>query len=214
MFRILNDVTNLQLVFANYSAAEALKVQHNIRAVTATLRIPGAELLRQMRAEGLDITEFDTVPATIGSAPLDCSETVLRSHLRTLFLSQQKLETALQGLSLTQRVTVRDQLEFASSSLRLPSEQLLQRMAEQGLTLDKLGLGQSAGQDKISAIRQRLAGALAPAAEADKVAQVKQRLTALNGAIDLAEEDVNTATRSFNVVNLEQAQARVANSRR
>ncbi|HBN89426.1 hypothetical protein, partial [Rheinheimera aquimaris] len=138
MFRILTDLTNLQQVFASYSAAEALKVQHNIKAVIKQLGIPDKELLRQMRAEGLDLAEFAPAPA-VSELP-ECSDTVLRSHMRSLFLSAQKLSAAIQALNLAQQTSVREQLEFACTALRLPSEQLLQRMAEQGLTLEKLGL--------------------------------------------------------------------------
>ncbi|HEY9043664.1 MAG TPA: hypothetical protein VIN66_15895 [Rheinheimera sp.] len=215
MFRILTDLTNLQQVFASYSAAEALKVQHNIKAVIKQLGIPDKELLRQMRAEGLDLAEFAAAPA-VSELP-ECSETVLRSHMRSLFLSAEKLSAAIQGLNLAQQASVREQLEFACSALRLPSEQLLQRMAEQGLTLEKLGLVEPAA-DAVSAVRQRLAGALkaeAQPAAADKpqpdtLNQVRQRLQALNA--DTVSATESTAA-GENIVSLQQAVARIASRR-
>lgn len=215
MFRILTDLTNLQQVFASYSAAEALKVQHNINTVIKQLGIPDKELLRQMRAEGLDLAEFAPKPA-VSELP-ECSETVLRSHMRSLFLSAQKLSAAIQALNLAQQTSVREQLEFACTALRLPSEQLLQRMAEQGLTLEKLGLVEPA-TDPLAAVRQRLAGALtadtqtaAPdASQQDSLNQIRQRLRGLTA--DNAQPEQQIAA-GENIVSLQQAVARIANRR-
>lgn len=218
MFRILTDLTNLQQVFASYSAAEALKVQHNIKAVIKQLGIPDKELLRQMRAEGLDLAEFAPAPA-VSELP-ECSDTVLRSHMRSLFLSAQKLLAAITPLSLAQQVSVREQLEFACTALRLPSEQLLQRMAEQGLTLEKLGLAEPA-TDPLAAVRQRLAGALttdaqpgavAPqASQQDSLHQIRQRLQALTA--DAVQPEPQQIPAGENIVSLQQAVARIANRR-
>lgn len=215
MFRILTDLTNLQQVFASYSAAEALKVKHNINTVIKQLGIPDKELLRQMRAEGLDLAEFAPKPA-VSELP-ECSETVLRSHMRSLFLSAQKLSAAIQALNLAQQTSVREQLEFACTALRLPSEQLLQRMAEQGLTLEKLGLVEPA-TDPLAAVRQRLAGALtadtqtaAPdASQQDSLNQIRQRLRGLTA--DNAQPEQQIAA-GENIVSLQQAVARIANRR-
>ena len=215
MFRILTDLTNLQQVFASYSAAEALKVKHNINTVIKQLGIPDKELLRQMRAEGLDLAEFAPKP-TVSELP-ECSETVLRSHMRSLFLSAQKLSAAIQALNLAQQSSVREQLEFACTALRLPSEQLLQRMAEQGLTLEKLGLVEPA-TDPLAAVRQRLAGALtadtqttAPdASQQDSLNQIRQRLRGLTA--DNAQPEQQIAA-GENIVSLQQAVARIANRR-
>ena len=215
MFRILTDLTNLQQVFASYSAAEALKVKHNINTVIKQLGIPDKELLRQMRAEGLDLAEFASKPA-VSELP-ECSETVLRSHMRSLFLSAQKLSAAIQALNLAQQSSVREQLEFACTALRLPSEQLLQRMAEQGLTLEKLGLVEPA-TDPLAAVRQRLAGALtadtqtaAPdASQQDSLNQIRQRLRGLTA--DNAQPEQQIAA-GENIVSLQQAVARIANRR-
>lgn len=215
MFRILTDLTNLQQVFASYSAAEALKVKHNINTVIKQLGIPDKELLRQMRAEGLDLAEFAPKPA-VSELP-ECSETVLRSHMRSLFLSAVKLSAAIQALNLAQQTSVREQLEFACTALRLPSEQLLQRMAEQGLTLEKLGLVEPA-TDPLAAVRQRLAGALtadtqtaAPdASQQDSLNQIRQRLRGLTA--DNAQPEQQIAA-GENIVSLQQAVARIANRR-
>ncbi|GAA0552729.1 hypothetical protein GCM10009098_20540 [Rheinheimera aquimaris] len=215
MFRILTDLTNLQQVFASYSAAEALKVQHNIKAVIKQLGIPDKELLRQMRAEGLDLAEFAPAPA-VSELP-ECSDTVLRSHMRSLFLSAQKLSAAIQALNLAQQTSVREQLEFACTALRLPSEQLLQRMAEQGLTLEKLGLVEPA-TDPLAAVRQRLAGALtadtqttaADASQQDSLHQIRQRLHGLTADNAQPEKQIPAGE---NIVSLQQAVARIANRR-
>jgi hypothetical protein len=215
MFRILTDLTNLQQVFASYSAAEALKVKHNINTVIKQLGIPDKELLRQMRAEGLDLAEFAPKPA-VSELP-ECSETVLRSHMRSLFLSAQKLSAAIQALNLAQQTSVREQLEFACTALRLPSEQLLQRMAEQGLTLEKLGLVEPA-TDPLAAVRQRLAGALtadtqtaAPdASQQDSLNQIRQRLRGLTADNAQPEQQIPAGE---NIVSLQQAVARIANRR-
>lgn len=215
MFRILTDLTNLQQVFASYSAAEALKVKHNINTVIKQLGIPDKELLRQMRAEGLDLAEFAPKPA-VSELP-ECSETVLRSHMRSLFLSAEKLLAAITALNLAQQTSVREQLEFACTALRLPSEQLLQRMAEQGLTLEKLGLVEPA-TDPLAAVRQRLAGALtadtqtaAPdASQQDSLNQIRQRLRGLTAYNAQPEQQIAAGE---NIVSLQQAVARIANRR-
>jgi hypothetical protein len=111
----------------------------------------------------------------------------------------------------------REQLEFACTALRLPSEQLLQRMAEQGLTLEKLGLVEPA-TDPLAAVRQRLAGALtagtqttAPdASQQDSLHQIRQRLHGLTA--DNAQPEQQIAA-GENIVSLQQAVARIANRR-
>ncbi|MEH8018621.1 hypothetical protein MN202_15360 [Rheinheimera muenzenbergensis] len=183
MYRFLSDAINLKAVFGSYSTVEALKVKSYIELVLLRLKIPSKTLLEHMQQEGIALSDFVTAPATTADwAAL--SETVIRSHLRATFLCPDKLHAALAALSLAQQVEIRDLLLVVSSYLRLPSETLLRRMEEEGLTLDKLGVS-TAATDKVAQVRQKL-NALArqePAGQGvtdtDSLASVKQRISEL-----------------------------------
>ncbi len=200
MYRFLSDAINLKAVFGSYSTVEALKVKSHMQQVMQRLRIPSRTLLEHMQQEGIALSDFAPAP----TAPADwtaLSETVIRSHLRATFLCPDKLYAALAALSLTQQVEVRDLLAVVSSYLRLPSETLLRRMEEEGLTLDKLGVSVPA-VDKVALVRQKL-NALTQqeeaAADIDPLASLKQRINELKKLSNDPEQESQVP---MNVVSL------------
>lgn len=154
MYRLLSNVRNLQTVFSSFSTVEALRVKANIDLVVKRLKIPSRSLLEQMQQEGISLTDFDqsVTPETDWSM---MSETVLRSHLRAAFLDENRLYDALAALNLSQQADIRDILTDVLSFLHLPSETLLRRMQDEGLTLDKLGVKQPE-MNKVDTIRDKL----------------------------------------------------------
>lgn len=210
MYRFLSDATNLKAVFSSYTTLEALNVKAVIEQVVQQLKIPSKALLEHMEQEGIVLSDVaPTAPGDDNWTAL--SETVVRSHLRATFASHNKLYAALAALSLAQQVEIRDLLDVVSSYLRLPSDTLLRRMQEEGLTLDKLGVTVSVA-DKVAQVRQKLnvlsqqAGAesaavpasLAPA-DIDALSSLKQRISELKKPNDSAERNIQLAG---NVVSL------------
>ncbi|MDP2715812.1 hypothetical protein [Rheinheimera sp.] len=208
MYRILSDTDNLKQVFSAFSTTEALLVKHNIQWVFQQLNVPSPALLAQMRAEGLSLSAFE--PAHNSDTELQySSDTVLRAHLTTMFLAEKQLHAAMSMLTLSQQVEVRDLLNLLSEHLRLPSDTLLQRMADEGLTLEKLGV---AGKplDKLAQIREKLkaAGDNNPA---KSVEDVKRRLAILHG--DVAKAEQNETSAAGNIIHLTAKQERLSGSR-
>lgn len=190
MYRFLSDATNLKAVFGSYSTLEALQVKCNIAQAVKRLNIPSAALLEQMQQEGLNLADFE--PAAKNNADWAMmSETVIRSHLRTTFLAEDKLYAALGALSLSQQAEVRDLLQVVVGYLHLPSETLLRRMADEGLTLDKLGVKSGSAnvnsvRDKVKALNQQHSAHPGHTAQlqsgADTVASIRQRIQQLGNA--------------------------------
>lgn len=210
MYRFLSDATNLKAVFSSYSTLEALNVKGVIEQVVQQLKIPSKALLEHMEQEGIVLSDVaQTSPDESNWAAL--SETVIRSHLRATFVNHNKLYAALSALSLAQQVEIRDLLVVVSSYLRLPSDTLLRRMQEEGLTLDKLGVTVPVA-DKVTQVRQKL-NALSQHAVTENPAEVttlapgdlaslaslKQRISELKQQSDNAESDIHLAG---NVVSL------------
>jgi hypothetical protein len=154
MYRLFSNMTNLRSVFGSYSTVEALRVKSNIDVVVRRLKIPSRALLEQMKQEGISLTDFEQAVSSEADWSM-MSETVLRSHLRAAFLDETRLYDALAALSLSQQADIRDLMMDVVSFLHLPSETLLRRMQDEGLTLDKLGVKQTASS-KIDSIREKL----------------------------------------------------------
>jgi hypothetical protein len=182
MYRYLSDATNLKAVFGSYTTLEALQVKHHIERVVKQLKIPSRALLEHMQQEGICLSELETERKS-EAEPGMMSEAVLRRHLRDMFLDQAKLLAALSALSLSQQVEVRDLLQVIVSYLRLPSDTLLRRMQDEGLTLDKLGVKTQPDltevRDKLRALNQQYA-TKQPAEAAASLAQLKQRIEQLD----------------------------------
>lgn len=208
MYRILSDSNNLKQVFSAFSTSEALLVKHNIQRVFQQLNVPSPALLAQMRAEGLSLSTFE--PADNADAELQySSDTVLRAHLTTMFLAEKQLHAALSMLTLSQLVEVRDLLDVLSEHLRLPSDTLLQRMADEGLTLEKLGVA-SKPADKLAQVRQKLQAAT-DNSQAKSVEDVKRRLALLHESAPKTEQPESGS--SGNIIHLTAIQERLSGSR-
>ena len=154
MYRFLSDAINLKTVFSSYSTLEALQVKSNIEQVVKQLTIPSRALLEHMQQEGISLRDLKQPPQR-DTEWAALSEAVIRSHLRATFLDDKKLYAALTALNVPQQVEIRDLLQVVGSYLRLPSDTLLRRMKEEGLTLDKLGVKTTA-QSHIGDIRRKL----------------------------------------------------------
>ena len=208
MYRFLSDASNLKAVFGSYSTLDALKVKNHIELTVRQLNIPSKALLEHMEQEGIVLSEL-SAQNTVLEPGSELSETVIRSHLRATFLQQEKLYAALSALNLAQQVEIRDLLNVVSSYLRLPSETLLRRMQDEGLTLDKLGVA-IAKPDKVDQVRQKLmalsardetaAGETTPHSDkSDDLTLLKQRITQLKQQ-SLANESAQQV--GANVVSL------------
>lgn len=208
MYRFLSDASNLKAVFGSYSTLDALKVKNHIELTVRQLNIPSKALLEHMEQEGIVLSEL-SAQNTVLEPGAELSETVIRSHLRATFLQQEKLYAALSALNLAQQVEIRDLLNVVSSYLRLPSETLLRRMQDEGLTLDKLGVA-IAKPDKVDQVRQKLmalsardetaAGETTPRSDkSDDLTLLKQRITQLKQQ-SLANESAQQV--GANVVSL------------
>lgn len=203
MYRYFSDATQLKAVFGSYSTLEALRVKCNIEHAIKTLNIPSAALLEQMQQEGLNLADIE--PTVNNNTEVAAtSDTVLRSHLRNTFLAEDKLYAALSALSLSQQAEVRDLLQVVVGYLHLPSETLLKRMAEEGLTLEKLGIKSSTApldtvRNKLNALNQKHSAQTRLADNqqhtSDAVAGIRQRIkqlseTQLTDAVETPSETV------------------------
>lgn len=209
MYRILTDVNNLQHVFSAFSTNEALIVKHNIKHVFQQLKIPSAALLEQMSREGLSLSAFEDIKSADNELQYS-SDSILRAHMTTMFLVEKQLLAAMSMLTLSQQVEVRDLLEMVSQHLRLPSETLLQQMAEEGLTLQKLGVT-SEPADTLAKIRAKLQAAAEPAVKTKSIAEIKQRLAALHSNNSSpAQPEVQD---DQNIIHLKNIQQKLSGSR-
>lgn len=209
MYRILSDSNNLKQVFSAFSPGEALLVKHNIQRVFQQLNVPSSALLAQMRAEGLSLSAFEPVHSNEAELQYS-SDTVLRAHLTTMFLAEKQLYAAMAMLTLSQQVEVRDLLNALSEHLRLPSDTLLQRMADEGLTLEKLGVA-GKPSDKLAQVREKLQAAGDNSNRAASVEDVKRRLALLHGDVTKAEPEQNNA--AGNIIHLTALQERLSGNR-
>ncbi|REL30954.1 hypothetical protein [Thalassotalea euphylliae] len=135
MFAILMDDQNIVQVFEKYSVPQALEVKHHFTSIFQELKLPSAELVAQMEAEGLSVNDLDSEPVRRTTASNDLPGSVIRSNLYRMFLSRQELLVAIEGLSFSQRLAVRDNIEQLASHLKLPSPELMKRMAAEGIDL-------------------------------------------------------------------------------
>lgn len=205
MYRFFSDVSNLKAVFGSYNTKQALTVKYTLDKVLQQLNIPSTVLLQQMQQEGLDLADF--APATDSASAAEdwttLSETVIRSHLASTFLNEAKLMAALSAMALHQQVEIRDLLMAAVGYLHLPSETLLRKMAQEGLTLSKLGIAapdtppaDTPSADSVAAIRQKLQRLNAAPATSDAlqedVSAIRQRIAALKQAQHAAAPQVAT----------------------
>lgn len=147
MFNVISDKNNIMAVFQSYSVTQALEVKYNVQTVIANLNIPSAELLAKMQAEGLSLEDFDLQSKRSDQHSAD---SVLRSHLKPLFLDFAHLNEVISSLSIKQAMAVRDILTAMLPHLKLPSESLLAEMEKEGLSLHKLGVKNSAPQTTVS----------------------------------------------------------------
>lgn len=182
MYRYLSDATNLKAVFGSYTTLEALQVKHHIELVVKQLKIPSRALLEHMQQEGISLSDLQQSPEREAEWAT-MSEAVIRSHLRATFIDDKKLHAALSALNLPQQVEVRDLLQVVTSYLRVPSDTLLRRMKEEGLTLDKLGV-KTTEQSHIGDIRSKLTAlnqqyAAKPQAIDESLSSLKQRIREL-----------------------------------
>jgi hypothetical protein len=214
MYRLFSNASNLRAVFSRYNTVEALKVKCNIEIVVERLNIPSRALLEQMKQEGISLKDFEqSVPSETDWSMM--SDTVLHSHLRAAFLDDTKLYNALDALSLSQQADIRDVLLDEISFLQLPSENLLRRMHDEGLTLDKLGVKQ-ATNTKIDVIREKLHALNglkttqdypATASQPDSIENLKQRIHALKNTPVVT--DTSATQVPMNVVTLSRLQERL-----
>lgn len=148
MFAVISDKKNLIAVFQKYSVAEALQVKYNLKHALAALNIPSPALLASMAAEGLSLEDFDSNhkhPHQTANA-----DSVLRSHLRPLFLDLNQLKSVLSSLSMRQAIEVRELFSSLMPYLKLPSENLLAQMEQEGLSLNRLGVKNVTPQATVS----------------------------------------------------------------
>ena len=135
MFAILMDDQNIAQVFEKYTVPQALEVKHHFTSIFQELKLPSAELVAQMEAEGLSVSDLDSEPVRRSTTSSDLPGSVIRSNLYRMFLSRQELLVAIEGLSFSQRLAVRDNIEHVASHLKLPSPYLMKRMAAEGIDL-------------------------------------------------------------------------------
>lgn len=182
MFAIFSDEENLLAVFKKYSVTEALKVKFNILQAIKTLNIPSDELIAHMRDEGLCITDFN-LGTEKSSHVYESSPSVIRAHLHKVFLDRQKLIDAMSGFSMSQAIEVRALLQKNMAQLKLPSDDLLSKMEQEGLSLQRIGIENTAPQSSVSSAKlantkKRLSQALEETAEAKKN-RIKSKLNSL-----------------------------------
>jgi len=182
MFAIFSQQENLITVFKKYSVTEALKVKFNILQAIKTLNIPSDDLIEHMRNEGLCITDF-SLGTDKSLSSYESSPSIIRAHLHKVFLDKQKLIDAMSGFSMSQAIEVRALLQNNMSQLKLPSDELISKMEQEGLSLQRIGIENTSPQSTVSSIKlaktkKLLSWAIEETAE-DKKRRIKSKLNAL-----------------------------------
>lgn len=185
MYRFFSDVSNLKAVFGSYNTKQALIVKYTLDKVLKQLKIPSTVLLQQMQQEGLNLADFasQNLQAEPDAEWAPLSDAVIRNHLHSTFLDETKLIAAFSAMALHQQVEIRDLLTAAVGYLHLPSDTLLRKMEQEGLTLTKLGIAAAdeAPASNVAAVRQKLQQLSAGPAGAihEDVSAIRQRIAAL-----------------------------------
>ncbi|MFD2167489.1 hypothetical protein ACFSJY_14665 [Thalassotalea euphylliae] len=211
MFAILTDRENIAQVFEKYSVPQALQVKQNFDAVFTQLKIPSAELIAQMEAEGLSLSDLDTQVSKNSRAAVDIPASVIRSNLYRMFLNHQELLVAMEGLAYSERIEVREMLDTLEHYLKLPSPALMERMAAEGIAMPNAAkkatsaCSDSQASEKVLAVKDKLSKALggqenAPVnnikefpkvqTENDRILAVKNRLNAIAVEQQLREDAI------------------------
>lgn len=182
MFAIFSQEENLIAVFKKYSVTEALKVKFNILQAIKTLNIPSDDLIEHMRNEGLCITDF-SLGSEKSSSVYESSPSIILAHLHKVFLEKQKLIDAMSGFSMAQAIEIRALLQKNMSQLKLPSDELMSKMEQEGLSLQRIGIENTSPQSTVSSIKlaktkKLLSQAIEETAE-DKKNRIKSKLNAL-----------------------------------
>jgi len=211
MFAIFSQEENLIGVFQKYSVTEALKVKFNILQAIKTLNIPSDDLIEHMRKEGLCITDF-SLSSDKSSFAYESSPSIIRAHLHKVFLDKQKLIDAMDGFSMSQAIEIRALLQKNLSELKLPSDDLISKMEQEGLSLQRIGIENSSAQSTVSSIKlaktkKVLSQAIEETVE-DKTSRIKSKLNAL---VHLAEKSKKLPTQ-LHQTGLESVQPLVAES--
>jgi hypothetical protein len=136
--QFLSDDIILTAVFGSYTVAEALQVQHNITQALPKLPLPSADLLAHIEAEGLSLTDFDMPKPRSGLMLADPS--VVKRHLKQLFLQPDRLQASLADVAVSEAQAVASAIGKAQTALRLPSAALLAKMAAEGLDVRRFGI--------------------------------------------------------------------------
>ncbi len=165
-------------VFPTYSAVEAIQVKKNINYVLNNIGIPSADLLAQMQQEGFSIDEFDTKQSA--DSTIMATQSVLLANIKAVFLSPEKLLGMLKSFSLAEKISIKTILTDSIAHLRLPSEALLNQMAQEGLTLnadDPEPATKTAASKKVLAAKNKLNQALSSTIEHPPVDEQKLKVT-------------------------------------
>lgn len=136
--QFLSDDIILTAVFGSYTVAEALQVQQNITHALPKLPLPSADLLAHIEAEGLSLTDFDMPKPRSGLMLADPS--VVKRHLKQLFLQPDRLQASLADVAVSEAQAVASAIGKAQTALRLPSAALLAKMAAEGLDVRRFGI--------------------------------------------------------------------------
>ena len=131
MFNIMTDYANVSFVFSEYKMKDSIQVKRNIEYVFSQLQLPSEDLLKEMAAEGISLSEL--APTSNNLDTRDLNTSVIRSHLHTLFLNHTSLYQAISAMSIQQKLLVRDFLLNLVPMLKLPSPALLEKMEQQGV---------------------------------------------------------------------------------
>jgi len=184
MFSIFTQQQNIVAVFEQYSVTEALKVKFNIQSAIKSLNIPSTELLTKMKLEGLSITDFDS-PKSTSNHRIESSASIIRTHLYKMFLDKYKLTQALSDFSMSESIEIRQVLTDAMFALKLPSDELIEQMESEGLSLQKMGINacehSRVSSLKVAKTKKRLATAIQnnQCVASEKQQQIKAKLNGL-----------------------------------
>ncbi len=194
MFKIISDETNLNSVFKKYSVIEAIQVKLNIASALDTLKIPSETLLAKMRSEGLDLEDFTYDHTTENNAEIATS--VMHKHLFSLFLDEQKLIGAVANLSMAEGIAIRGVWQAMCVNLKLPSDDLLKHMEQEGMSMQRLGINKGAekklrAKDKLAKTQAKLANAMNGQSEIDqfKLSVAKAKLAASLSSLEKTKQN-------------------------